>query len=203
MKEFWNERYQQTAYAYGKLPNVFLAEHLSHLPPGRILFPAEGEGRNAVYAAQLGWEVTCFDQSDAGKEKALALATELSVSIDYHVHTFMEMNYPEESFDAIGLIYAHMPEARRRINHQRMIQCLKPGGIIILEAFSKSHLYYRERNPDVGGPAVEDLLYSSDDIAADFADLSTKLLAESEINLNEGVYHVGTGHVVRYFGRKA
>lgn len=76
MKEIWDERYAQSEYIYGTQPNAWLAEKLKELPVGRILFPAEGEGRNAVYAAALGWESVAFDQSAEGKAKALKLASE-------------------------------------------------------------------------------------------------------------------------------
>jgi hypothetical protein len=70
----WNERYGADEYVYGKEPNGFLKEFIDNHPPGKILLPAEGEGRNAVYAASKGWEVTAFDFSEEGKKKALKLA---------------------------------------------------------------------------------------------------------------------------------
>ncbi len=85
MRDFWNVRYSEEIYAYGTAPNVFFSSELKKLPPGKALFPAEGEGRNAVYAATCGWNVIAFDQSEAGKEKALQLAAKKGVEIDYAV----------------------------------------------------------------------------------------------------------------------
>ncbi|MDX1604123.1 MAG: SAM-dependent methyltransferase, partial [Salinimicrobium sediminis] len=85
MQEFWNERYQREEYIYGKDPNEYLKAQLKNLTPGRILFPAEGEGRNAVHAAKKGWQVSAFDQSEEGRKKALRLAEAEGVEIDYTV----------------------------------------------------------------------------------------------------------------------
>ena len=74
MKQFWDNRYAQEKWAYGKEPNTYIKEKLSLFKTGKVLFPAEGEGRNAVYAAKLGWEVSAFDYSFKGKEKADRLA---------------------------------------------------------------------------------------------------------------------------------
>ena len=70
----WDQRYSEQPYAYGTAPNAFVKASLDTQKPGKILFAAEGEGRNAVYAAQQGWEVEAFDLSAAGRDKALALA---------------------------------------------------------------------------------------------------------------------------------
>ncbi len=92
--DFWNSRYSATGYTYGTEPNRFYAEQLETIRPGKILFPAEGEGRNAVYAAEKGFEVVAFDGSNEARKKALQLASERNVTIDYHVSTFDEINLP-------------------------------------------------------------------------------------------------------------
>ena len=74
MKDFWDSRYKETAFVYGEMPNVFFAEELKKIEPGTIILPCEGEGRNAVFAAQLGWNVKAFDFSESGKQKAETLA---------------------------------------------------------------------------------------------------------------------------------
>jgi hypothetical protein len=70
----WDERYKQQDFAYGVTPNNYLKDQLIKLQTGKILFPAEGEGRNAVFAAKLGWIVSAFDISIEGKKKAMQLA---------------------------------------------------------------------------------------------------------------------------------
>lgn len=85
MKAFWNQRYDEPEYAYGTQPNLFFKDQLDQLTPGKLLMPAEGEGRNAVYAAGKGWEVTAFDSSSSGQKKALRLAQEKKVTLNYLV----------------------------------------------------------------------------------------------------------------------
>jgi hypothetical protein len=91
-KEFWNQRYSEKEYSYGIEPNQFFKEQITPFKVGTILLPAEGEGRNAVYAAKLGWEVVAFDISEEGKKKALQLATLNNVSIDYHIPLLTNLN---------------------------------------------------------------------------------------------------------------
>lgn len=107
--ERWNERYSKEEYAYGEEPNEYLQTQLQKLSPGKILFPAEGEGRNAVFAAKLGWQVSAFDISMEGQKKAIRLAEKNHVVIDYKVGSLDSMNYNDEEFDAIALIFAHFP----------------------------------------------------------------------------------------------
>src|SRR5438045_6969680 len=105
----WNERYSKDEFAFGESPNNYLKEQLSKLTVGTILFPAEGEGRNAVFAARLGWTVSAFDISIEGKNKAFRLALANNVNIDYKVGELQTLNYSNEQYDAIALIYAHFP----------------------------------------------------------------------------------------------
>jgi SAM-dependent methyltransferase len=203
MNQKWDERYKEEEFAYGKKPNLFFKEWLSTFEPGSILMPADGEGRNGVFAAQLGWKVTSFDLSTEGQSKALQLAKEKRVTLEYIVADFEQLDFEKESFDAIGLVYAHFPAEKKSIFHKKLNDYLKPGGILILEAFSKRHLHFNELNPKVGGPKDIDMLYATAEIIADFDNYEVLLLAEETILLNEGKYHIGEGAVIRFVGRKA
>ncbi|WP_053989840.1 bifunctional 2-polyprenyl-6-hydroxyphenol methylase/3-demethylubiquinol 3-O-methyltransferase UbiG [Mangrovimonas sp. TPBH4] len=198
----WNDRYQEKAYAYGKNPNEFLKEQIQKLKIGSILFGAEGEGRNSVYAATLGWNVSAFDISIEGNKKAMQLAKEHNVSIDYRVGQLPNLKFDPGQFDAIALIYAHFPLNIRTEYHKLLDQKLKKGGNIILEAFSKNNLEYRSKNPKIGGPPTTELLFSIDEIKSDFENYEILELVEKEIELSEGLYHNGKGSVVRFVGRK-
>jgi SAM-dependent methyltransferase len=202
MSQAWDERYKDPEFAYGKEPNLFFKEWLPKFEPGSILMPADGEGRNGVFAAQIGWKVTSFDLSAEGKAKALQLAKENGVALEYIVGDFEQLQFEKESFDAIGLIYAHFPANMKPLFHQKLHECLKPGGIIILEAFSKNHLSLVKQNPKVGGPKEIDMLYSKEEIVTGFKNYEILLLEEEEIQLHEGKYHNGTGAVIRFAGRK-
>src|SRR5690242_12455652 len=116
----WDDRYGDEAFAYGEEPNQYLEEQLHKLPVGSILFPAEGEGRNAVFAARKGWKVSAFDISAEGKKKAIQLAEKNKVSIDYQVGTLQALDYKEEQFDAIALIYAHFPADIKSALHREL-----------------------------------------------------------------------------------
>jgi len=198
----WNSRYKEADYAFGTEPNDYLKEVLDTLKPGKILFPAEGEGRNAVYAAKAGWDVSAFDISIEGKKKAESLAKSNDVMIDYRVGELEKLNYQNEEFDAVALIYAHFPAEIKSFYHKMLDKFLRKGGFVIFEAFSKNHLHYVLKNPAVGGPRDLPSLFSVEELKADFSHYKHVELKEQEIELNEGLYHRGKGSVIRYTGQK-
>ena len=202
MKEFWDSRYSKDEFAYGVQPNNYLKQQLEKLQVGSVLFPAEGEGRNAVFAATLGWTVSAFDISEEGKNKALRLAESNNVTIDYEVGELTSLNYNKEQFDAIALIYAHFPADIKSLYHKMLDNYLRKGGIIILEAFSKKHIDYNSKNQKVGGPKELGVLLSVEEIKEDFDNYEVVELLEIEIELSEGLYHNGKGSVIRFVGRK-
>lgn len=203
MKEMWNERYGKPEYAYGEEPNEFFRQNLNRFKEGgKILFPADGEGRNSVFAGENGFETYAFDISEEGKKKAVDLAEKRGVTINYEVGDFMEMEYQRESFDGVVLIYTHFPPPMLLSYHKKIVELLKPEGLVLLEGFSTNNLPYREKNPQIGGPMDEQLLFTTDKIEKSFEGLTTLLLEEKEVELNEGLYHVGKGRVVRYIGKK-
>lgn len=203
MKEMWNERYSAKAYAYGIKPNEFFKQSVDKYGlSGRVLFPAEGEGRNAVFAAKKGIDAEAFDISIEGKKKALLLAEKENVSINYQVGDLLSINYEENSFDAIVLIYAHFPPNILSLYHQKFAKLLKNNGLIILEGFSKNNLPLRINNPKVGGPDKLEMLFSEKSIEKDFPNFEVLELDEVEIELNEGEYHIGHAKVIRFVGKK-
>ena len=195
--EFWDSRYAEDGFAYGTEPSVLLKDHLPTLPPGRILFPAEGEGRNAVYAASLGWNVTAFDQSPQARVKALALAASRSVSIDYHVATLDAFDPYLANFDAVALMFLHLPTAVRRDFHRSIVHQLEPGSIVLLEAFTTEQLRFTS-----GGPKDESQLFTPEILAEDFSGLTILRNEAMVVRLNEGPYHTGDASVVRFVGQK-
>lgn len=198
----WDDRYSSEEFAYGEEPNNYLRDQLEKLNPGSILFPAEGEGRNAIFAAKSGWKVSAFDISEEGKNKALKLADANNVSIDYQVGELETLDFQQEQFDTIALIYAHFPAEIKSAIHRQLDKLLRKNGIIIFEAFSKKHLEYLAINEKVGGPKDIESLFSIEEIKADFPDYEIIELEEKEIELNEGLFHNGTGSVIRFIGKK-
>lgn len=198
----WNERYTHEEFVYGTAPNNYLKEQLKKLNPNTILFPADGEGRNSVYAALEGWKAFSFDISEQGRQKALQLAEQNHVTIDYKVGELQTLDYHEQQFDVIALIYAHFPGDIKSSIHQMLDQYLRKDGFIIFEAFSKKHLDYITKNEKVGGPKDIESLFSIEEIKKDFPDYSIIELQETEIELNEGLFHNGTASVIRFVGQK-
>lgn len=198
----WNNRYSIDEFAYGTQPNNYLKEQLEKITTGTILFPAEGEGRNAVFAAQLGWTVSAFDISLEGKNKASQLARTNKVVIDYKVGELQALNYNTEQFDAIALIYAHFPADIKSLYHKTLDKYLRKNGILIFEAFSKKHLEYNSKDKEVGGPKDLDSLFSIEELKLDFENYEIIELIEKEVELNEGLCHNGKGSVIRFVGRK-
>ncbi|WP_343693563.1 methyltransferase domain-containing protein [Chitinophaga sp.] len=197
-KNRWDERYRETDFAYGKSPNLFFKEWIDQLPKGTLLMPADGEGRNGVYAATTGWQVTSTDLSPEGAIKARQLAQECNTHLTYIVGDLETLQFESASFDAIGLIYAHFLPEKKSILHKQLDTYLKPGGTIIFEAFSKNH----KANAQVGGPTALPWLFSVEEIRQDFSNYDVVLLREEIVGLEEGKYHNGEGTVIRFVGKK-
>lgn len=198
MKEFWNKRYKEKEFAYGTEPNQFLKQELAKLIPGKILFLGEGEGRNAVFAAALGWEVDAVDYSDAAKNKAETLADSRKVKINYSVEDLSIYTPRHNYYDAVALIYLHLEEELRERVHQNVLAALADEGRIILEVFEKEQI----KNSS-GGPKEPGLLYSLQMIAEDFIDLDFEKFSKETIELSEGRYHLGKAEVIRFVGKKS
>lgn len=197
MSEFWNERYREKDYVYGEEPNVFFKERIRGLKPGILILPCEGEGRNAVYAASLGWQVHAFDSSAEGRRKALLLAEKKGQAIDYRVEDALTAHYPEGSADVVAFVYAHfVPQVRKNILPES-VRWLKSGGRIILEGFNPLQLKNHS-----GGPKEPTMLYTEDMLREDFAGLKIEWLQSLQITLKEGKYHQGLADVIQFVGIK-
>ena len=201
--DFWDSRYSQTDYAYGIEPSEFVKHQLKRIPKNStLLFPAEGEGRNAVYAATQGFKVFAFDYSSEGYAKAKELANRNGVTIDYQIGSLEDMPYQPATFDAIILVYAHFFPNIREAYHKQFVSLLKPGGRIILEGFNQEHLQFNSQNPKSGGPKTKEMLFSKELLLDDFSSLKCVKLTEQVVNLSEGNYHNGRASILRYVGQK-
>lgn len=192
----WNERYSAEEYIYGTEPNAFLAEHAKMLV-GPVLSLAEGEGRNAVFLASLGIDVLGVDSSEVGLAKARKLAESRSVNIRTEVVDLAQYEPPADAFGAVVSIFAHLRSALRARLYPLIARSLKPGGVILLEAYSKEQI---KRN--TGGPKDVDMLMSAADLERAFPDCEVVLLQELEREVVEGTFHTGVASVVQFLGRK-
>ena len=194
--ELWNNRYETNETVYGDEPNQFFKSFIDTHKPGTILLPAEGEGRNAIYAASKGWEVDAFDFSEVAKEKALKRATDKKVKINY---TLLEIeNYKAlKQYDAVALIYIHLEPQLRKKFHNEIPKSLSAAGYLVFEAFAKE-----QKNNTSGGPKEEALLYDAPSICSDFKQLHIISCGQKEVDLKEGGFHNGKAHVLRLIGQK-
>lgn len=198
-QHFWDARYSKSTYAYGTQPNRWLELCLQKIPAkGQMLLPAEGEGRNSVYASKLGWQCTAVDFSEAAKTKALQLAEREKVQLKaYELGDLQHYDFGLHTFDAVTLCYVHVPEEWRALFHQKMVDCIKPGGHLILEAFAKEQL---GRNS--GGPKNEAQLFDLNNLKEDFSTLELLHAQKEEVQLKEGNGHRGLAFVNRIFAKK-
>ena len=195
----WDERFAEPGYKYGTEPNAFLREQAARLPPGsRVLVPGDGEGRNGVWLAEQGHAVTAVDASQVGLQKARALAASRGVALATKWGDLTDWAPQAGSLDAVVLVYTHLPGAIRQRAHRHLAQGLRPGGWLILEAFHPAQLAHAS-----GGPKDPDMLYTPEQLDADFAGLLTPVLVwHGETTLSEGPGHQGLAHVTRWVGQR-
>ncbi len=192
----WNQRYSSEEFAYGTEPNTFLVEN-AKLLTGPVLSLAEGEGRNAVFLASLGLDVLGVDGSEVGLEKAQKLAASKGVEIKTEIADLATYEPPANFYGSVVSISAHLPSDVRRRLYPSVEQSLKLGGIILLEAYSKSQL-----SRDTGGPKDPDMLMTAVDIVKEFPNCEVILCHEIEREVVEGEFHTGLASVVQFIGRK-
>jgi SAM-dependent methyltransferase len=193
----WNERYAGTDYFYGTEPNTFLAGH-AKLLTGPVLSLAEGEGRNAVFLASLGLDVLGVDSSSVGLAKAQRLAVEKNVAIRTAVTDLADYTPPENHFGSVISIFAHLPGSLRRRLYPLVERSLKPGGILLLEAYTLAQL-----PKTTGGPKDPDLLMSAAGLRNEFPHCQVILARELDRHVAEGGHRAGgVGSVVQFIARK-
>jgi SAM-dependent methyltransferase len=198
---FWDSRYAGADYAYGEAPNAFLAS-LDLPREGRALVPGDGEGRNGVFLAEHGLQVESLDLSPQGVAKARTLAARRGVTLEARVADVLAWDWPLAVYDVVALLYLHLAPPERRRLHRLTLAALKPSGRVVLEAFTPRQLE-RQRAGARGGPREAALLYSAEDLAADFAGSEIERLQEVDVDLREGALHSGESAVVRLVAKRA
>lgn len=195
----WDQRFAGADYQYGTQPNAFLREQAARLAPAsRVLVPGDGEGRNGVWLAQQGHAVTAVDSSAVGLDKARALAAQRGVGLDTRLADLADWCPEPGAWDAVVLVYTHLPAGIRAAAHRRLAAALRPGGWLILEAFHPLQLGHAS-----GGPRDAELLYTPAGLDADFAEVLVSVCAwHGETVLDEGPGHQGLAHVTRWVGRR-
>jgi SAM-dependent methyltransferase len=193
----WDERFNVPGYLYGTEPNGYLVEIVDRIPGGPVLCLAEGEGRNAVYLAGRGYEVTAVDSSAVGLDKARRLARERSVKIETVHADLADFDFGVDRWAAIVSIFCHLPKEIRPAVCKGVVTGLRPGGAFVMEAYSPRQLEYR-----TGGPPSLDLLVDLETVKKELMGLRFERAEEKVREVQEGILHHGPGAVVQVLGFK-
>jgi SAM-dependent methyltransferase len=195
----WNERYGAPDYIFGTGPNAFLASNAARLRRGqRALCVADGEGRNSVWLAEHGLEVTAFDFSPVGVEKARRLAARRGVKVSHEVATVYDWRWPQAAFDVVAAIFVQFADPpMRAFMFERMAAALRPGGLLLVEGYTPAQLRYA-----TGGPKQVDQLYTEELLRSELAGFEVVELREYEAELDEGSRHRGMSAVIDLVARK-
>lgn len=197
-RQFWDDKFRHARYAYGKAPNAFLAAHAEAFPAGApLLSLGEGEGRNAVFLAERGFEVTALDASPEGLKKLQALAAERGVPVAAEQADVRTAELGEARWGGVYNIFCHLAPEDRQALYPRIQQAIVPGGLFLTEQFSTEQLAYTS-----GGPKDLRLLMSLGELTGAFAGWQVLEAAQTLVSLDEGPLHQGPASVVRFLARK-
>jgi SAM-dependent methyltransferase len=194
---FWDQRYAEAGWAYGTEPNDFVRECAERIPPGRVLCLGEGQGRNAVFLASRGFDVTAMDQSRMGLARAEALAAELGVRLTTITAALEEFMIEPLAFSAIVSVFVHPPLILRRDVHQRVMNGLAVGGCYVFEAYAPEQVHYQ-----TGGPKDPELLGSLATLREELFKLDFEVAREVVRDVTEGRYHTGLAASVQILARR-
>ncbi len=193
----WDERYSAKEFVYGKEPNLFLKQNVDVIPMGKVVCVADGEGKNGVYLAKLGYEVTSIDFSPQAIKKTILLAKENNVAVDAICADLLNYDFGENEYDGIVSLFVHFKIKEINKLHQKYYNALKSNGVFMMEVFAKDQLPLK-----TGGPKNIDLLYNTEDIKKSFPNGKFELLKKDIIYLHDGDLHDGKAVVVRAIIRK-
>lgn len=193
----WQQRFNQPEYVFGKEANEFIQEAAKRFPIGpNVLAVAEGEGRNAVFLAEQGCDVTIWDFAQSGLDKAQALAKEKGVRLKTKVQDLQEAEWPRDEYDSIICVFGHFSPELRKQTLEGIRQAVKPGGLFITEVYAKEQLDY-----GTGGPKELSYLYEVKDFDV-FADWEHLHFEKKEVLREEGEGHSGLSCVIQFAGVK-
>lgn len=196
----WDERYAEDGFAFGTDPNDFLREVAPSLPVGRTLCIGDGEGRNGVFLAELGHQVTTVDLSPVGVVKARRLATDRGVEIDARVADLEHFDLGSDHWDCIVSVFCHLPPALRHGVYAKVPSALRSGGCFVLEAYRAANI-----GRGVGGPQNSEMTVELEDVLSDIGlstGMSIVIGREIERDIVEGKYHNGRSATTQVLAKK-
>ncbi len=173
----WNERYAGTDLVWSATPNQFVAAELETLAPGRAVDLAAGEGRNALWLASLGWDVTAVDFAAAGLAKGRAVEETLGFAHPVTWECADVLTWTADApYDLAVLAYLQLPAPERREAVRRAVAALRPGGTFLLVAHDTTNL-----TEGVGGPQDASVLMTAEDVLADLAGTDVEVLRAERV----------------------
>lgn len=162
----WDERYADSDLVWSAKPNQFVAAELADLTPGLALDVACGEGRNALWLAERGWDVTAVDFSLTGLDKGRALQSRHERGRDMHidwVHAdVLDHDFGSDVFDLVVIAYLQVPAKERQTVVRRCFGSLIEGGTLFVVAHDSTNL-----TEGTGGPQDASVLYRAEDVLSD------------------------------------
>jgi SAM-dependent methyltransferase len=161
----WNERYARKPLVWSAGPNQVFFEQVQNLPPGRALDAACGEGRNGMWLAEQGWNVTGVDFSEAAIAKASQIAKKRGVTIDWQVEDLASWEAPENSYDLVAVVYMHTDSVERESWLNNLVGAVRQSGSFIYIAHDPSNI-----TDGVGGPQEPDMVPGIDEILGALGD---------------------------------
>jgi SAM-dependent methyltransferase len=197
--EFWNQRFTSESYIFGTRPAAFLVDNAHYIAPAsRVLAPADGEGRNSVFLAELGHRVVATDIAPAGIAKAQKLAEARGVSVEFRHLDLQGWQWPEAEFDAAVAVFIQFaPPAFRDEIFAGLKRTVRPGGVLLLHGYTPKQLEY-----GTGGPRVVEQLYTEELLRAAFADWELLRIEAYERDLDEGAGHKGRSAIIDLIARR-
>jgi cyclopropane fatty-acyl-phospholipid synthase-like methyltransferase len=198
--DFWNKRFDTPDYIFGRAPSEYLETQAKrYLKKGdTVLCVADGEGRNSVWLAKQGMQVDAFDLSEVALKKAIALAREEEVQVQFTLASSDTWDWLPNQYDAVVGIFIQFadPVMRTRLFAQ-MVSTLKPGGVLIIQGYTPKQLEFK-----TGGPSILEHLYTEDMIRDLIDDLEIIDLCVYEKSLSEGPKHTGMSALLGLVARK-
>lgn len=196
--KFWDGRYAEAGYTYGFEPNEFLVSWVSEFPSGPVLSLGEGEGRNAVFLAKRGHDVTAVDQSVVGLDKVRRLADENGVTVNVVQADLAEFSIEPASWSAIISIFCHLPSSIRVPLHAAVTSGLVERGLFLIESFTPDQV-----GRDTGGPSNRDMLVCLEQLKLELSPLEIVQGCELERNVRSSALRSGgLASVVQAVARK-
>ena len=197
-KEYWEQLYAQDGYVYGTEPNQYLCTQAARLPPGaKVLAMGDGEGRNGVWLAAQGLNVVAIDFSQNGVAKSEMLARRMGVALTHLCCDLNSWQWPREEFALAAAIYLHLFAKERRFIHTKLSDCLRSGGLLVLEAFHRRHA----GNMGLQNGTI-DSFYTAELLKEDFHAFDILDISEQTVVMDEGPMHQGRAEIVRLTAMK-